>query len=87
MSPRDGDDDVSLLVSKTRHVSEDETPAAYGPGVGHPQGAPSVCVTEFTTYRPCIQAELVDLGKQFLQQQGEHLAACHRGGWYYLHQR
>ena len=39
----------------------------------HPQGAPSV--TEFTTYCPYTQVELVDLGKQFQQKQGEPLAA------------
>ena len=31
---------------------------------GHPQGSPSV--TEYTTYQPYTQAELVNLGKQFL---------------------
>ena len=31
---------------------------------GHPQGSPSV--TEYTTYRPYTQAELVNWGKQFL---------------------
>lgn len=37
------------------------------------QGAPNV--TEFTTYQPYTEAELVDLGKQFLQRLGELLAA------------
>ena len=39
---------------------------------GHPQGAPNV--TEFPTYRPHIQAVLVDLGEQFWQKGGETLA-------------
>ena len=42
------------------------------PGWGeHPHGTPSV--TEFTTYWPNTQAELVDLGKQLRQKQGERL--------------
>ena len=36
------------------------------------QGAPDV--TEFMMYQPYTQAELVNLGKQFWQKQGESLA-------------
>ena len=39
---------------------------------GHPQGAPNV--TEFMIYQPYIQAELVNLCRQFQQKQGEPLA-------------
>lgn len=40
---------------------------------GHPQEALSV--TEFTTYRPYIQVELVDLGTPFWQRRGEPLSS------------
>ena len=40
---------------------------------GHPQGAPDV--TEFMTYQPYTQTELVDLGKWFREMQGKTLAA------------
>ena len=53
-----------------------EQPMVQG---GHPQGAP--IVTEFMTYRPYTQAELVDLGKQFWRKQGEpwQLGFCDSG--------
>ena len=54
------------LQQKVKH----EQPMAQG---GHPQGAPSV--TEFTPYCPYTQVELVNLGKQFQQKQGEPSAA------------
>ena len=47
-----------------------EHPVAQGE---HLQGAPRV--TEFTRCHPYTQVELVDLGKQFQQKQGESLAA------------
>ena len=55
-----------VVQQKEKH----EQPVTQG---AHPQGAPSA--TEFTTYRPYTQAELVDLGKKFWQKQGETLAA------------
>ena len=54
-----------------RCAAESEAWAAYCPG-GHPQGA--LKVTEFMMYQPYTQAELVNLGKQFRQKQGESLA-------------
>ena len=88
---RDGDDEHYDTVGPflfvrpiMRQKMKHQQPMAQMWGI--PKGLP-VCVTEFTTYWPCIQAELIDLGKQFLQQQGEPLAACHRGGWHYLCQK
>ena len=49
-----------------------QQPVAGGGG-GHPQGASGVI--EFMKYQPYTQAELVDLGKQFQEMQGETLAS------------
>ena len=46
-----------IVQQKVKH----EQPVAQR---GHPQGSPSV--TEYMTYQPYTQAELVNLGKQFL---------------------
>ena len=65
---RDGDDEQyetagpcllarPIVQQKVKH----EQPVAQR---GHPQGSPSV--TEYMTYQPYTQAELVNLGKQFL---------------------
>lgn len=88
---RDGDDEHYDAVGPCllarpimRQKMKHQQPMAQVGGI--PKRLP-VCVTELTTYWPCIQAGLVDLGKQFQQQQGEPLAACHRGGWCYLHQK
>ena len=50
------------------------------PSAGHLQGAPNV--TEFMIYQPYIQAELVNLCRQFQQKQGECLAAYLLQLWY-----
>lgn len=55
-----------------------EQPLAWGGG-GHPQEASSV--TEYMTYWPYSEVELVDLGKQFWQQQEESLEACLLQPW------
>ena len=62
-----------LLGSKAHCAAKSGAWAAYDQG-GHPQGGPSV--TEFTTYRPSTQLELIELSKQFWAKQGEPLAAC-----------
>ena len=50
------------------------------PSGGHLQGAPNV--TELMIYQPYIQAELVNLCRQFQQKQSECLAACLLQLWY-----
>ena len=67
-----------MLGSEACCIAESE--AAYGPGDGNfHQGAR--VVTEIMTYQPHTQAELIDLGKQFQQKQGEPLAAWLLGLW------
>ena len=56
-----------LVQQKVRH----EQHMAWGTS----SRDPPTNVTEFTTYRPYTQAELVNLGSQFQQKQREPLAA------------
>ena len=56
----------SPLVSEAGCAAESDAWAVYSLG-GHPQGVPTM--TEFTTYQPYTQVELLDLGKQFQQKQ------------------
>ena len=62
----------SLLGSKVHCTAESEAWAAYGPGG---TSSKALNMTEFMTYRPYTQMELVDLGKQFQQMQGGPLLA------------
>ena len=73
----DGDDErydtVGPLLAARAVIQQKvkrEQPMAQG---GHPQAAPSA--TEFTTYRPYTQEELVNSGKKFQQMHREPLAA------------
>lgn len=61
------------MQQKMKH----EQPLARGGG--HPQEASSV--TESMTYWPYSEVELVDLGKQFRQQQEEPLEAWLLRAW------
>ena len=54
------------MQQKVKH----EQPMVRG---ARPQGAPDV--TEFTTYRPSTQAQLIGLGRPFRQRRGALLAA------------
>ena len=63
---------VGPCLSARSVVQQSEAWVAYGLGGASSRG---FHVTEFMMYRPYILAELVNLGKQFWQTQGETFTA------------